>query len=79
VIAHPHLAERGFFPEVPHPARGRVGVTGIPFQVDGARPTPASGAPYRVGEDTRSVLTDVLGYDVTRVESLRKAGAIEMA
>jgi hypothetical protein len=32
-----------------------------------------------VGEDTRSVLTDVLGYDDTRVESLRKAGVIEMA
>jgi len=79
VIAHPHLAEREFFPDVPHPARGRVGVTGIPFQVDGGRPRPAAGAPYRVGEDTRLVLTEVLGYDNARVESLRKAGAIELA
>lgn len=78
VIAHPHLAEREFFPDVPHPSRGRVGVTAIPFQVDGVRPRPAAGAPYRVGEDTRPVLTEVLGYDDGRVESLRKAGAIEL-
>ena len=61
-----------------HPTRGRVGVTAIPFQVDGARPKPAAGAPYRVGEDTRAVLTEVLGYDDARVDSLRKAGAIEL-
>jgi crotonobetainyl-CoA:carnitine CoA-transferase CaiB-like acyl-CoA transferase len=79
VTAHPHLAEREFFVDVAHRTRGRVGVTAVPFRVDGARPRPAAGAPYRVGEDTRSVLTDVLGYDDTRVESLRKAGVIEMA
>jgi crotonobetainyl-CoA:carnitine CoA-transferase CaiB-like acyl-CoA transferase len=77
VVGHPHLAERDFFPEVPHPTRGHVGVTAIPFQVDGTRPRPTAGAPYRVGEDTRAVLTGVLGYDDARVESLRKAGAIE--
>jgi crotonobetainyl-CoA:carnitine CoA-transferase CaiB-like acyl-CoA transferase len=79
VTGHPHLAEREFFPEVPHPARGRVGVTAIPFQVDGARPKPTAGAPYRVGEDTRLVLTDILGYDDARIESLRKAAVIELA
>ena len=30
-------------------------------------------------DDTRGVLTDILGYDDARVESLRKAGAIEVA
>lgn len=79
VTQHPHLAERQFFPDVPHPTRGRVGITAIPVQVDGQRPRPMTGAPYRVGEDTRSVLTGVLGYDDTRIESLRKAGAIELA
>ena len=78
VTGHPHLAEREFFPDVPHPARGRVSVTAIPVQVDGSRPKPTAGAPYRVGEDTRSVLTEVLGYDDARVETLRKAGAIEL-
>jgi len=78
VIDLPHLAERRFFAEVPHPARGRVRVNAIPFQVDGARPTPAAGAPYRVGEHTRALLTEVLGYDDERVERLRKAGAVEL-
>ena len=78
VVDHPHLAERRFFPDVPHPARGRVRVTGNPMQGDGARPLPAGGAPYRAGEHTRAVLTGVLGYDDARVEALRKAGAIEM-
>ena len=78
VTQHPHLAERQFFPDVPHPTRGRVGITAIPVQVDGERPRPAAGAPYRVGEDTRRVLTEVLGYDDARVETLRKAGAIEL-
>jgi len=78
VTEHPHLAERRFFAEVPHPARGRVRVNAIPFQVDGARPAPAGGAPYRAGEHTRAVLTEVLGYDDARVESLRKAGAVEL-
>ena len=78
VIDHPHLAERRFFTDVPHPTRGRVRVTAIPFQVDGERPTPTAGAPYRAGEHTRAILTDVLGYDDARVETLRKAGAIEL-
>src|SRR5204863_153666 len=49
VIAHPHLAEREFFPAVPHPGRERVRVTGVPFMADGRRPLPAGPAPYRPG------------------------------
>jgi CoA:oxalate CoA-transferase len=78
VIAHPHLAEREFFPAVPHPARQDVRVTGVPFTVDGQRPRPAGPAPYRPGEHTREVLSDLLGYDAQTIESLRKAGAIEL-
>jgi crotonobetainyl-CoA:carnitine CoA-transferase CaiB-like acyl-CoA transferase len=78
VASHPHLLARDFFPDVPHPTRGHVRINAIPFLVDGARPTPAGAAPYRVGEDTRMVLSDVLGYDEARVEALRKAGAIEI-
>jgi CoA:oxalate CoA-transferase len=78
VSEHPHLAERQFFADVPHPTRGRVRVNSIPFHVDGARPVPTAGAPYRAGEHTRAVLAEVLGYDAARIESLRKAGAIEV-
>ena len=78
VIAHPHLAEREFFPAVPHPGRERVRVTGVPFMVDGRRPLPAGPAPYRPGEHTREVLSGLLGYDAQKIEALRKAGVIEV-
>ena len=75
VIAHPHLAERQAFPAVPHPARGTVRVTASPFHLDGAPVAPAGPAPYRVGEHTREVLRDVLGYDDDTVAAKRTAGA----
>jgi len=78
VIEHPHLAEREFFPVVPHPAREGVRVTGVPFMVDGRRPAPAGPAPYRPGEHTREVLSGLLGYDADKIDALRKAGAIEL-
>jgi len=77
VIAHPHLTQRHAFPEVEHPTRGRVRVTGAPFHVDGRAVGPAAPAPYRVGEHTRSVLAEFLGYAPARIEELRAQGAIE--
>jgi crotonobetainyl-CoA:carnitine CoA-transferase CaiB-like acyl-CoA transferase len=76
VVAHPHLAARQAFPEVPHPARGKVRVTATPFQVDGQPTGPAAGAPYRIGEHTRQVLREVLGYAPAKVDELATAGAI---
>jgi CoA:oxalate CoA-transferase len=79
VIEHPHLAARGAFPSVPHPTRGAVRVTGSPFHLDGAPVGPQGPAPYRVGEHTRRVLGDVLGYPDARIDALVKAGAITTA
>lgn len=77
VIAAGHLEARGFFPAVPHPARGTVRVTASPYRLDD-RPVPPRGpAPYRVGEHTRAVLADLLGYPPARVDELRRAGVIE--
>ena len=76
VAAHPHLTERGAFPSVPHPTRGHVRVTGSPFRLDGEAVGPVAPAPYRVGEHTRAVLGDVLGYAPTRIDALLAAGVI---
>lgn len=79
VVEHPHLAARGAFPSVPHPGRGVVRVTASPFQVDGRPSVPAGPAPYRVGEHTRQVLREVLGYTPDRIADLERSGAIQSA
>jgi crotonobetainyl-CoA:carnitine CoA-transferase CaiB-like acyl-CoA transferase len=76
VVAHPHMAARAAFPQVEHPAVGRVRVTSTPFHLDGAPIAPAGPAPYRVGEDTRAVLMELLGYSEQRVNELLHSGAI---
>jgi crotonobetainyl-CoA:carnitine CoA-transferase CaiB-like acyl-CoA transferase len=76
VVAHPHLEARRAFPEIPHPSRGKVRVTTTPFQVDGRPTGPAIGAPYRIGEHTRQVLREVLGYETATIDELGRAGAI---
>jgi len=77
VIAEPHLAERQFFPAVPHPARGAVRVTASPYQLDGLPLHPRGPAPYRVGEHTRAVLGDLLGYPGERIDALLRAGIVD--
>lgn len=78
VMAHPHMAEREAFNTVAHPTHGEVRVTAAPFHVD-AKPVPARGpAPYRAGEDTRAVLTEMLGYSAERIGKLAQSGAIAL-
>jgi crotonobetainyl-CoA:carnitine CoA-transferase CaiB-like acyl-CoA transferase len=77
VIASAHLAERRFFPMVPHAARGEVRVTASPYHLDGRPVHPRSGPAYRPGEHTRAVLRDVLGYDGTQIDTLLASGAVE--
>jgi CoA:oxalate CoA-transferase len=77
VVGHPHMAARRAFATVPHPSRGSVRVTATPFQVDGRPPGPHAPAPYRVGEHTRQILDEILGYPPERIEELRALGAIQ--
>ncbi len=76
VIASPHLAERAFFPSVPHPGCGSVRVTASPYHLDGHPVHPQGPAAYRVGEHTRAVLGGLLGYGAERIAGLLASGAI---
>ena len=76
VVALPHLEARNAFPEIPHPARGKVRVTALPFHVDGRSSPPAAGAPHRIGEHTRDVLGGLLGYSAARIDELARASVI---
>jgi len=77
VIALPHLATRHFFASVPHPARGAVRVTASPYHIDGEPVHPRGPAAYRVGEHTRAVLGDLLGYSPERIAELARQGIID--
>jgi crotonobetainyl-CoA:carnitine CoA-transferase CaiB-like acyl-CoA transferase len=77
LMAESHMAIREFFPSVPHPTRGAVRVTASPYHLDGKPVHPVGPAAYRVGEHTRAVLSDVLGYSAERIDSLLSAGVIE--
>jgi crotonobetainyl-CoA:carnitine CoA-transferase CaiB-like acyl-CoA transferase len=76
VAALPHLAERQFFPSVPHPVRGEVRITAIPFHVDHQPVAPGGPAPYLPGEHTRMVLEKVLEYPPSRIDALLSSGAV---
>jgi crotonobetainyl-CoA:carnitine CoA-transferase CaiB-like acyl-CoA transferase len=77
LVQHPQMAARGAFPEIDHPGRGRVRVTALPFHVDGASVPPGGPAPYRVGQHTREVLSD-LGYSAERIRALQSLRVIEV-
>ena len=79
IVCHPQILDRSVFPEVAHPTRGPVRVTATPFHLDRRPIGPAGTAPYRVGENTRQVLGEVLGYSAERVEALERERVIEIA
>ena len=79
VIEHPHLAARAAFPHVPHAQRGNVRVTATPFHLDGGAIAPGGAAPYRVGEHTREVLSEFLGYPAEQVDALARERVVETA
>jgi crotonobetainyl-CoA:carnitine CoA-transferase CaiB-like acyl-CoA transferase len=53
-------------------------VTATPFHVDGRPVSPTAGAPHRIGEHTRQVLGDVLGYPAARIEELAAARVVTL-
>jgi len=77
VVATEHLAARHFFPVLPHPARRDLRVTASPYHLDGRPTHPRAPAAYLVGEHTRRVLRDLLGYKDGRIAELITAGVVE--
>jgi crotonobetainyl-CoA:carnitine CoA-transferase CaiB-like acyl-CoA transferase len=77
VVVHPQMAARGAFPEIDHPGRGRVRVTALPFHIDGGPVAPAGPAPYRVGQHTRELLSE-LGYSAERIAALQSSRVVEI-
>jgi crotonobetainyl-CoA:carnitine CoA-transferase CaiB-like acyl-CoA transferase len=75
LAAEPHIVENGIIAEINHPKVGPIKMPRPPMRLSD---TPASIrlAPPALGQDTVSVLTDLLGYDAAKLSALRSAGAI---
>jgi crotonobetainyl-CoA:carnitine CoA-transferase CaiB-like acyl-CoA transferase len=71
----PHLAERGFFPELEHPEAGRRLHTGIPWMMSGTPCRVRRHAPL-FGGDTDEILGEVLGLSSAEIQRLRDSGAL---
>ena len=78
VIQHPQLIQRGAFPGVDYHGGKKVRVTATPFQFDGAATVPRKSAPRHVGEHTRHVLAEILGYAEERIRQLNADGVVKI-
>ena len=74
LLANEHLAARGFWQEVPHPAAGTLHYPGPPFRMSETPGRPGR-APL-LGEHNEEVYGVWLGYDRQRLTLLRRAGVI---
>ncbi len=75
VYNHPQTQSQGMVVEVPHPTAGCIKLTGIPFRLS-RTPATVSKAPPLLGEDTSSILGEILGIHEDKIEQLREDGAI---
>ncbi|MGH2950227.1 MAG: CaiB/BaiF CoA transferase family protein [Solirubrobacteraceae bacterium] len=75
LFADPQVREREMVTELEHPGPGTLRVLELPFRMS-ATPVRIRRRPPRLGEDTSSVLSDVLGYSGERIEELHAAGAV---
>ncbi len=71
----PHLAYRGYFPDLEHPEVGRRIHTGIPWTMSGTpcrveRPAPLFGA------DTDEILGEMLEMSAAEIQRLRESGVL---
>ena len=68
------LMKTGTVVEVDHPKRGKYRTVGNPIKLSNS-PTEVNRSPL-LGEHTDEILTDVLGYNESEIETLREAGAV---
>ena len=72
----PQLAHRGHFLTVPHTDLGSTTIEGSRFRLSRTPARIPDGAPT-YGRDTAHVLTELLGYDETRITALVAGGVLE--
>lgn len=72
VVNNPHIAkDREMFWEVEHPVVGKIKIGGNPIKLSKTPPSIRK-APPILGEDTESVLKDILSYSKEKIDKLKK-------
>jgi len=77
VFDDPQIKHRKMARTLQHPQAGKITVTANPIRM-ASFDTTATKAPPRLGEDTESVLKDMLELPEERLNQLREAGVIEI-
>ena len=72
-LTSPRAANAGLVTRQPHPVAGHMDVMAPPYRMDGER-LPVRLPPPVLGEGTREVLRDLLGYDEQRLADLEVRG-----
>jgi benzylsuccinate CoA-transferase BbsF subunit len=75
IAEDPHLNARAFFVDLPHPEVGPRHHAGIPWTLSDTPCAVTAAAPC-LGEHTRQVLGEVLGYSAAEIDALSAAGAL---
>jgi crotonobetainyl-CoA:carnitine CoA-transferase CaiB-like acyl-CoA transferase len=73
VVADPHLVARGMFIEMEHPKAGKVKTPNFPIKFSEAPCLDNTAAPL-LGEHSKEIFMEILGYSEEKVMELVKAG-----
>ena len=76
VMSDPHVVHHGLVVEVDHPKIGKVKLLNSPFRLSDTPARPRTRPPL-YGEQTREVLTEVIGASEQEITSLSLDGVIE--
>jgi len=74
LLADPYLVDAGFFERVEHPTEGRMLTTAVPVMFSGSPGASFRLPPPRLGEHTRSVLSE-LGYSDPEIDEIACQGS----
>jgi crotonobetainyl-CoA:carnitine CoA-transferase CaiB-like acyl-CoA transferase len=74
-LSHPQVLARDMVVPLQHPSAGEVRVTGVPVKLSETPGAVRHAAP-RLGEHTRSALSELLGLDASEFDSLKAAGVV---
>ena len=75
IVESEHIASREMLVDIEHPIAGKVKIPGLPVKFSHTPSKIKKGSPA-LGEHTREVLADYLGYDAKTIDKLQKSNVI---